>query len=109
MNKKKGYTIPLIDLSQEVHRQVIVDQVNGWYLGQPDTVLLADHRTTLVGYPLGHGGPDTVLKRSTDGGLTWSERLPVPANFKGKHVQSTHILTFSHRGSKLWLSSQREG
>ena len=89
MNKKKGYTIPLIDLSQETHRQVIVDQVKGWYLGQPDTVLLADNKTILVGYPLGHGGPDTVLKKSGDGGLTWSERLPVPANFKGKHNAPT--------------------
>ena len=33
----------------------------------------------------GHGGPDTVLKGSLDGGLTWSERLPVPENFTGKH------------------------
>ncbi len=39
----------------------------------------------LAAYPLGHGGPDTVLKRSGDGGLTWSGRLPVPANFQGKH------------------------
>ena len=34
-------------------------------------------------------GPDTVLKRSGDGGLTWSDRLPVPDNFAGKHNAPT--------------------
>ena len=74
-----------VDLSDETERCVIVDRVEGVYLGQPDTVLLEDGRTILVAYPLGHGGPDTVLKRSTDAGLTWSELLPVPDNFTGKH------------------------
>ena len=46
-----------IDLSGDVHRRVIVDQVDGLYLGQPHTVLLRDGKTMLVAYPLGHGGP----------------------------------------------------
>ena len=78
-----------IDLSGDVHRRVVVDQVDGLYLGQPHTVLLGDDKTMLVAYPLGHGGPDTVLKRSDDGGLTWSDRLPVPDNFTGKHNAPT--------------------
>ena len=78
-----------IDLSGDVHRRVIVDQVDGLYLGQPHTVLLEDGATMLVAYPLGHGGPDTVLKRSDDSGLTWSDRLPVPDNFAGKHNAPT--------------------
>jgi len=82
-------SIPCVDLSRETRRQIIVDQVEGQYLGQPDTVLLADGRTILVAYPLGHGGPDTVLRRSRDGGLTWSDRLPVPDNFKGDHNSPT--------------------
>jgi len=68
--------IPQIDIAHETWRQVVVDHVPGQYLGHPDTVLLGDDRTILVVYPLGHGGP-TVLKRSEDGGKTWSERLPV--------------------------------
>ena len=78
-----------VDISREADRRVIVDKEAGRYLGQPDTVLLKDKRTILVGYPLGHGGPDTVLKRSSDGGLTWSKRLPVPDNFTGKHNAPT--------------------
>ena len=32
-------------------------------------------------YPKGHGRGAIVMKRSADGGLTWSERLPVPENW----------------------------
>ncbi len=78
----RGFSIPMIDLSREDHRQVIVDKVPGKYLGHPSTVLLRDNKTILVVYPLGHGGPSTVLRKSTDGGLTWSDRLPVPANWE---------------------------
>lgn len=75
------YTIPTVDLSAETERQVVVESTPGQYLGHPTTVLLADGRTILCTYPLGHGGPSAVLKRSEDGGLTWSERLPVPENW----------------------------
>jgi hypothetical protein len=77
----RGYTIPLIDLSAETHRQVMVDREPGQYLGHPTTVLLEDGRTILCVYPKGHGKGAIVLKRSSDGGLTWSDRLPVPASW----------------------------
>lgn len=74
--------IPTIDISAEKDRQVIVERIPGQYLGHPTTVLMGDGRTIFVTYPLGHGGPAAVLKKSMDGGLTWSERLPVPDNWK---------------------------
>ncbi len=90
----KAYTIPVIDLSYEKHRQVIVERKPGQYLGHPTTVLLRDGKTILVTYPLGHGGPSAVLKRSTDSGLTWSERLPVPDNWKtANNCPCLHRLT----------------
>jgi hypothetical protein len=73
--------IRFIDLDGEVHRQVVVDREPGQYLGHPTTVLLEDGRTVVVVYPKGHGRGPIVMKRSTDGGLTWSGRLPVPANW----------------------------
>lgn len=77
----RGYTIPLVDLDGETDRQVVVDREAGQYLGHPTTVLLEDNRTMIVVYPKGHGKGAIVMKRSTDGGKTWSERLPVPENW----------------------------
>jgi hypothetical protein len=77
----RGYTIPLIDLSDETDRQVVVDREAKQYLGHPTTVLLEDGKTMLVVYPKGHGKGAIVYKRSTDGGKTWSERLPTPESW----------------------------
>jgi hypothetical protein len=76
-----GYSIPLIDLAHDVQRQVVVDREDGQYLGHPTTVLLEDGRTLITVYPKGHGKGPIQMKRSTDGGLTWSERLPVPESW----------------------------
>src|SRR5215467_2184874 len=77
----RGYSIPLIDLATETQRQVIVDREPGQYLGHPSTVLLEDGKTILCVYPKGHGKGAIVLKRSPDGGRTWSDRLPTPPNW----------------------------
>lgn len=77
-----GYTIPIVDISAEKERQVIVDREAGQYLGHPTTVLLEDNKTMLCVYPKGHGRGAIVYKRSNDTGLTWSERLPTPESWK---------------------------
>ncbi len=77
----RGYSIPFIDLASETQRQVLVDREPGQYLGHPTTVLLEDRKTMIVVYPKGHGKGAIVMKRSTDGGKTWSPRLPVPGNW----------------------------
>lgn len=96
----RGYSIPLIDLAGDVSRQVVVDRKPGQYLGHPTTVLLEDGRTILCVYPEGHGKGPIVLKRSTDGGRTWSERLPVPENWSTSKETPTIHRTVDRAGKR---------
>ncbi len=85
------FSIPLLDLDQDAHRQVIVDREPGQYLGHPTTCLLEDGRTMLCVYPKGHGRGGIVYKRSSDGGLTWSDRLPTPKSWStSREVPTLH-------------------
>jgi len=86
-----GYSIPVIDLSKDTTRQIVVDKEPGQYLGHPTTVLLEDNKTIIAVYPKGHGRGAIVMKRSTDAGLTWSKRLPTPENWAtSKEVPTIH-------------------
>jgi len=101
-----GYTIPIIDLAHETHRQVIVDRQPSQYLGHPTTVLLDDGKTILAVYPKGHGSGAIVLKCSNDGGLTWSKRLPTPDNWTtSREVPTIYKLTDRHGRTRLILFS----
>ncbi|MCA9088445.1 MAG: exo-alpha-sialidase [Planctomycetaceae bacterium] len=81
----------ILDLNDQASRQVVVDREAGQYLGHPTTCLLEDGKTMLCVYPKGHGGGAIVYKRSDDGGLTWSDRLPTPANWAtSKEVPTLH-------------------
>ena len=77
----RGYKIPVVDLAGDTQRQFLVDREPGQYLGHPTTVLLDDNKTILCVYPKGHGKGPVMYKRSTDGGKTWSQRLPTPPNW----------------------------
>jgi hypothetical protein len=96
----RGYSIPTIDLAADSSRQVIVDREPGQYLGHPTTVLLEDGKTLLCVYPKGHGKGAIVLKRSTDSGRTWSERLPVPENWSTSLETPTIHRTEDRKGKK---------
>jgi hypothetical protein len=93
-------SIPVIDLNDDTCRQVVVDREDGQYLGHPTTVLLEDGKTILTVYPKGHGKGEIVYKRSSDGGLTWSERLQVPASWKTSKEVPTIFRTIDKSGKK---------
>lgn len=77
-----GLQIPLIDISEETERHVFVARgTEAVFHCAPTTVLLPDDRTLYAVWTYEHAGQCGPLKKSTDGGLTWSELLPVPENW----------------------------
>jgi hypothetical protein len=97
----RGYSIPLVDLDGDEGRHVVVDREEGQYLGHVSTQLLEDGQTLLAVYPKGHGGGAIVYKRSTDGGLTWSERLPTPESWAtSREVPTIHRVIDPKSGAR---------
>ena len=81
----------ILDLNERSTHQVIVDREQNQYLGHPTTTLLEDGKTILCVYPKGHGKGQIVYKRSIDGGLSWSNRLPTPESWStSKEVPTIH-------------------
>lgn len=73
--------ITRIDLNGDDARQTVVDKEPGVYLGHVSTLQVDGGKAILAAYPKGHGSGQIVMKRSDDGGLSWSPRLDVPTSF----------------------------
>src|SRR5688572_7460837 len=78
-----SHAAPVLDFSGDQARQVVVEAgTKEIYQGHPTTVLLPDGKTLFAVWTVGHGGPCGPMKRSDDGGRTWSGLLPVPEDWK---------------------------
>lgn len=95
-----AYSIPYLDLDDQVWRQTVVDREAGQYLGHPTTLLLEDGHTMLCVYPKGHGRGPIVYKRSDDGGRTWSDRLPTPDSWATSKETPTLHRVIDANGTK---------
>ncbi|MCH1495784.1 MAG: glycoside hydrolase [Rubripirellula sp.] len=99
-------SLKLIDLDDQLYRQVVVDHEDGQYLGHPTTCLLEDGKTILCVYPKGHGKGGIVYKRSDDAGKTWSDRLATPASWAtSKEVPTLHRVVDAAGNKRLIMWS----
>lgn len=96
---------PVVDLSQNTaHHVVLARGTADTYQGHPTTLLMPDGQTVFATWTLGHGGTCGPLKRSDDGGQTWSELLPVPDNWKAvRNCPALYRLTDPQGVSRLFI------
>ncbi len=98
---KMGYSIPIVDLDTDADSPMhfIVDKEKGQYLGHPSTYR-TDDGTIICVYPKGHGRGAVQMKKSTNGGKTWSERLPTPKSWETSQEVPTLYEMFDKEGKK---------
>ena len=99
--------IPLIDISRETERHVFIARgTEEVYHAHPTTVLFPDNKTMLAVWTYEHGGWCGPMKRSTDGGLTWSELLPVPENWSSvRNCPTIYRLVDPVGSARLFVSA----
>lgn len=72
--------LPVVDISGETARQVVIAEgTKDRYEGHPTTLLADGGKTIFCVWTTGHGGPCGPMARSDDGGRTWTrmdDQLP---------------------------------
>ena len=110
-------SIPTVDISGETQRHVMVAQGTPRHFeGHPHTLLMPDGRTLFCAWQARrnnsgeHGAPGGNLKRSDDGGLTWSDMLDVPNNWRGigRGAPTLHRLVDSKGVARLFVFQRTE-
>ena len=100
--------LPVVDVSMEDHRQVVVAHgTEELYQGHPTTLLMADGKTIFCVWTYGHGGRCGPMARSDDAGRTWV-RIDdhLPEGFQ-RHRNCPSIYRLVDPGGKerLWVFS----
>ncbi|WP_211235258.1 sialidase family protein [Runella zeae] len=79
--QKSGANLPILDVSAEKNRQIVIAQgTDDIYQGHPTTVLMPDGQTIYAAWSYNHGGKAGPLAKSTDGGKQW-QMIPTPADW----------------------------
>lgn len=110
-------TIPVVDISAQKERHTIVAAgTEKEWNGHPSTVLMPDGRTIFCVWQgrrdgsAKHGAPAGYMKRSDDGGFTWSDYLDVPANWLeiGRGAPLVHRLVDAKGSERLMVFCRDE-
>lgn len=105
---QKEAAFPVVDLSGETSRQVIVAEgTPEVYQGHPTTVLMPDGKTIFAVWCINHGGKAGPMARSDDGGKTWTrldDRMP-PGFSKHENCPSIYRLVGPEGKERLWVFS----
>ena len=98
-------SIPTLDISGETDRHVFVARgTEKTYQGHADTLLMPDGRTMFAAWSIGHAVHIGPLKRSDDGGLTWSDLIDVPENWwKVSNTPTIHRLVDPEGTARLFV------
>ncbi len=105
---KEPDALPVVDLSQDANRQVVIAQGTAQlYQGHPTTLLMPDGRTLFCVWTTGHGGPCGPMARSADGGRTWTRMDDaLPSEFKRhRNCPSLYRLVDPAGKERLWVFS----
>ncbi len=107
-----GPDLPLVDLSGETRRHVVIAAGSKEvYQGHPTTLLLPDGKTMFAVWCINHGGAAGPMARSEDGGLTWTrldDRLP-PGYSTHQNCPSIYRLVDAAGRARIWVWSAALG
>jgi photosystem II stability/assembly factor-like uncharacterized protein len=105
---RKEADFPVVDLSLETQRQVVIAEGTPTiYQGHPMTVLMSDGKTIFDVWCINHGGKAGPMACSTDGGQTWTrldDRMP-PGFRKHENCPSIYRLSDPQGQERLWVFS----
>ena len=109
---KAEAAFPLVDLSQETARHVVVAEgTPEVYQGHPTTVALPDGKTIFCVWCVNHGGAAGPMARSDDGGRTWT-RLDgsLPEGYRThQNCPSIYRMVDPQGKARLWVWSAAKG
>lgn len=109
---KAEAAFPLVDLSQETARHVVVAEgTPEVYQGHPTTVALPDGKTIFCVWCVNHGGAAGPMARSDDGGRTWT-RLDgsLPEGYRThQNCPSIYRMVDPQGKARLWVWAAAKG
>lgn len=109
---REGADLPLVDISNQFQRHVVVAAgTETVYQGHPTTLLMPDTKTIFAVWCINHGGAAGPMARSDDGGLNWT-RLDdqLPAGFhQHQNCPSIYRIVDPAGKERLWVFSAALG